>query len=84
MTPNLHLFELVDASASGIQSYSPFCLKVNRALIARGLPYERHHLSRPNAHDLTPMRQVPVLVIGDPKSAEREVLGRHAGARASS
>jgi glutathione S-transferase len=74
MTPNLHLFELVDASASGIQSYSPFCLKVNRALIARGLPYERHHLARPNAHDLTPMRQVPVLVIGDPKSAEREIL----------
>lgn len=74
MTPNLHLFELIDASPAGLQSYSPFCLKVNRALIARGLPYQRHHLPRPGAHDLTPMRQVPVLVIGDPKSAAREIL----------
>ncbi len=39
----LVLCELADASAYGVESFSPFCLKVHRALQAAGLSYERRH-----------------------------------------
>jgi glutathione S-transferase len=73
--PDLHLFELADpGDPGGVESYSPFCLKVNRALQMRGLSYQRHHLDRPDAHGLTETGQVPVLVIGDPRFPDREVI----------
>lgn len=63
--PALHLFELAESPFAGPESLSPFCLKANRALRARGLSYTRHHLTRPDGHRFTAeRRQVPVLVVG--------------------
>jgi glutathione S-transferase len=63
---NLTLLELEDAMKYGVESLSPFCLKVHRALIAAGLDYERRHGDRPSAHrDHNRLGQVPVLLIDD-------------------
>ena len=60
---SLVLCELADASAFGIPSFSPFCLKIHAALRLAGLPYTRRHASRPDAHKaLNPTGQVPVLL----------------------
>lgn len=61
-SPHLVLQELADASAHGVESFSPFCLKVHRALRAAGLPYERAHAARPGQHN-GPTGQVPVLKV---------------------
>ncbi len=72
--PALHLFELADPGLPRHESYSPFCLKVNRALKVRQLRFERHPMPRPDAHGLTKVGQVPVLVIGEPGSIGAEVV----------
>lgn len=60
---SLVLCELADASAFGIPSFSPFCLKIHAALRIAGLPYARRMAGRPAAHQaLNPTGQVPVLV----------------------
>lgn len=74
MPQSLHLYELADPQLPRHESYSPFCLKVNRALKVRGLRYTRHHLDRPNAHGLTRPGQVPVLVIGELDAENREIV----------
>jgi glutathione S-transferase len=68
MNPNapIVLCELAPTSDPSLESFSPFCLKVHRALKAAALPYERRHGSRPNAFKaLNPSAQVPVLLLGD-------------------
>ncbi|MCP3141852.1 glutathione S-transferase family protein [Pyxidicoccus xibeiensis] len=64
--PTLTLLELADAALPGHESYSPFCLKVHRALKYAGLPYTRACAANPAAHRAhNPTRQVPVLLVGD-------------------
>jgi glutathione S-transferase len=68
MKPNapIVLCELESTSDPSLESYSPFCLKVHRALKAAALPYERRHATRPAAFEsLNPAAQVPVLLVGD-------------------
>jgi len=52
--------------AHGIESLSPFCLKIHRALKWHGLQYERRHAMRPSGHiKINPRGQVPALLIDD-------------------
>jgi glutathione S-transferase len=65
-SPALVLCELEDSGIPGLESLSPFCLKVHRALKLAGLPYTRRHGAMPRdfrAH--SPTGQVPVLLVGD-------------------
>ncbi len=63
--PKLLLCELGETEIATLQSYSPFCLKVHRALGAVGLEYTSRH-DRPDAFkSLNPAGQVPVLLVGD-------------------
>jgi glutathione S-transferase len=62
--PELVLCELVDPGIPGVESHSPFCIKVHRALRAAGLAYERRFADRPDAYaKYNPTRQVPVLLV---------------------
>jgi glutathione S-transferase len=88
--PKIVLCELADASVHGVESHSPFCLKVHRALRAAGLAYERRHASRPDAFArYNPAGQVPVLLVGDEPVADstnilariEEIAGPIGGAR---
>lgn len=76
--PALTLCELADPAVAGFESYSPFCLKVHRAMRAAGLPYVRRHAPRPATFGhLNPARQVPVLLVGDePVSDSTVILAR--------
>src|SRR5271167_2581053 len=76
--PSLVLCELADASADGVESYSPFCLKVHRALRAAGLAYERRHGTRPDSFaSLNPAGQVPVLLVdGEPVADSTRIVKR--------
>ena len=69
--PRLTLCELRDASAHGVESHSPFCLKTHRVLGALGLSYERRHFAHPGQLGaLNPLGQVPVLLIGEEAVAD--------------
>ena len=72
---HLILCELADASADGVESYSPFCLKVHRTLRALGLPYERR-AGRPDSYaEYNPAKQVPVLLVdGAPFADSTNIL----------
>src|SRR4051812_35813506 len=74
----LVLCELADPGIDGVESYSPFCLKVHRALRAAGLAYERRHATRPDAYkELNPTKQVPVLLVdGVPVADSTRILQR--------
>lgn len=62
----LTLLETPDPNLPTHESYSPFCLKVHRALRANGLAYERRAAGRPDAwRQFNPTGQVPVLLVGD-------------------
>jgi glutathione S-transferase len=75
-TPALELCELADASAFGLSSLSPFCLKVHCALHVAGLPYARRHGKMPSAHRaVNPAAQVPVLLVdGAPIADSTRIL----------
>jgi glutathione S-transferase len=63
-SPKLVLCELPDPNLAGFESYSPFCLKVHRALRLCALPYERRFAADPGAFKhLNPAGQVPVLLV---------------------
>jgi glutathione S-transferase len=63
-TPELVLCELERPALPGLESFSPFCLKVHRGLRAAGLPYRSRHADRPAAHRaLNATGQVPVLLL---------------------
>jgi glutathione S-transferase len=76
--PSLVLCELADPGIDGLESYSPFCLKVHRALRVAGLPYERRHGGRPDAFKAyNPRSQVPVLLVdGAPVCDSTAILER--------
>ncbi|MFB1482648.1 glutathione S-transferase family protein [Corallococcus sp. RDP092CA] len=62
----LTLLELADPGLPGLESYSPYCLKVHRALKYAGLPYARGCADNPAAHRKhNPTGQVPVLRVGE-------------------
>lgn len=62
----LVLCELGETEAPGLESYSPFCLKVHRALRAAGLAYSSRRGRMPSDfRSLNPTAQVPVLLVGD-------------------
>ncbi|HEY0134656.1 MAG TPA: glutathione S-transferase family protein [Nannocystis sp.] len=62
--PSLVLCELDRTDLPGLESYSPFCLKVHRALKSAGLPYTSRHGAHPGAHgDVSKNGQVPVLLL---------------------
>ncbi len=62
--PKLELCELGRPSLPGHESYSPYCLKVHRALKSAGLPYTSRHGSHPGAHRaVSKSGQVPVLLV---------------------
>jgi glutathione S-transferase len=64
--PPLTLLELANPRLPGFESYSPFCLKVHRALKYAGLPYTRACAGNPSGHRAhNPTGQVPVLLVGD-------------------
>ena len=76
-TPTLTLCELGDATPHGVESYSPFCLKVHRALRLAGLSYQRRHGAPHSFRDLNPAGQVPVLLVGDtPVADSTRILAR--------
>jgi glutathione S-transferase len=76
--PTLILCELADTGIESVDSYSPFCLKIHRALRAAGLRYERRLGNHPgDFKHLNPTGQVPVLLIdGEPVSDSTQILKR--------
>ncbi len=77
-TNELVLCELRDTGRCELESFSPFCVKVHRALRAAGLRYERRHADRPDAHrEHNPTGQVPVLLVdGVPVADSTRILAR--------
>lgn len=63
--PQIVLCELGTTTSPGLQSYSPFCLKVHRALIVAGLAYESRHGAPASFREHNPAGQVPVLLVDD-------------------
>jgi glutathione S-transferase len=75
-SPHLILCELGVPDEAHVESHSPFCLKVHRALRAAGLPYERRHGVHPGVHKQHNARgQVPVLIVdGTPIADSTEIV----------
>lgn len=65
LLPRLFLCELNDPGIPGVESLSPFCLKVHRGLKYLGLPYERLYGMPGSFQMLYPTGQVPVMLIGE-------------------
>ncbi|MBZ4423013.1 glutathione S-transferase family protein [Myxococcus sp. RHSTA-1-4] len=76
--PSLTLLELADPGLPGLESYSPFCLKVHRALKYAGLPYTRACAGNPASHRAhNPTGQVPVLLVdGEAVPDSTNILAR--------
>jgi glutathione S-transferase len=75
--PKIVLCELGETTIPGLQSYSPFCLKVHRALGIAGLAYESRHGAPAHFRDLNPAGQVPVLLVdGEPFADSTRILAR--------
>ena len=61
---NIVLCENLKPTTDAIETYSPFCLKVHRALDAAGLSYTTRHSPRPDGFKAyNPVGQVPVLLV---------------------
>lgn len=63
--PKIVLCELGETGIANVQSYSPFCLKVHRALGLAGLEYASRHGAPRDFRALNPVEQVPVLLVDD-------------------
>ncbi len=64
--PVLVLCEFPEAGIAGVDSFSPFCAKVIRALRAAGLPYASRRAPGPHAFKaLNPTGQLPILLVDD-------------------
>ena len=73
-SPELVLCEL-QPDTFGIESLSPYCIKVHRALKYHGLSYERRYAKRPSEHKEHPLGQVPVLLVdGKPVPDSSQIL----------
>jgi glutathione S-transferase len=77
-TNQLVLCELQDTGTVEVESWSPFCLKVHRALRAAGLRYTRQLSDRPDAwRRYSVTGQVPVLLVdGEPVADSTRILAR--------
>lgn len=65
-TPNLVLLEFVALTLPRHESYSPFCMKVHRALRYAGLAYERREAGPPEqVLARNPKGQLPILLVDD-------------------
>lgn len=76
--PTLVLCELDRPSLPRHESYSPYCIKVHRALRAAGLRYTSRHGQSPSAHrDVSKLDQVPILLVdGQPITDSTRILAR--------
>jgi glutathione S-transferase len=63
--PKIVLCELGETGIDNVQSYSPFCLKVHRALGLARLDYTSRHGSPRDVGALNPAHQVPILLVDD-------------------
>jgi glutathione S-transferase len=63
--PKIVLCEMPPTGIENVQSYSPFCLKVHRALGATGLEYTSKHGIPRDFASLNPLQQLPVLVVDE-------------------
>ena len=63
--PKIVLCELGETGIPNVQSYSPFCLKVHRALGLAGLPYTSRRGAPRDFRALNTALQVPVLIVDD-------------------
>lgn len=61
--PKIVLCEMGETGLAGVQSWSPFCLKVHRALAYAGLAYESRRGSPRDFLRLNPAGQLPVLLV---------------------
>ncbi len=62
----LTVLEIEQLTLPAHESYSPFCVKVHRALRGNGLAYTRRTGSRPDAwRSFNPQGQVPVLLVDE-------------------
>ena len=68
--PKIVLCELGETGIDNVQSYSPFCLKVHRALELAGLEYTSRRGAPGDFRALNPRAQVPVLLVGDEAIAD--------------
>lgn len=76
--PPLTVCELADPGIAGVESFSPFCVKVHRALAVAGFPYQRRFGSQPATFkNLNPRSQVPVLISGDDAVADSTEILKH-------
>lgn len=75
---SLVLCELGESGIPGVESHSPFCLKVHRALALARLPYTSRRVASPMAlGKLNPAKQVPVLLVdGVPVFDSTRILAR--------
>ena len=63
---HLTLCEVAHTGLDHLESFSPFCLKVHRALRYAGLAYDSEHGKHPGSFKHhNPAGQVPVLLVGD-------------------
>lgn len=76
--PSLTLIELADPGLPSHESYSPFCLKVHRALRLLDLPYTRRNEHDPRRlRPFNPKGQAPVLLVGDePVADSTDIVAR--------
>jgi glutathione S-transferase len=73
----LTLCEFNDPGLPGLESFSPFCVKVHRALRAADLPYTRRHGEHPGVFKrLNPQEQLPILLVGDEPIADSTAILR--------
>lgn len=63
--PKIVLCELGETGIANVQSYSPFCLKVHRALGLAGLEYTSRRGAPRDFRVLNALEQVPVLLVDD-------------------
>jgi glutathione S-transferase len=63
--PKIVLFEMGETGIESVQSYSPFCLKVHRALGGTGLAYTSERTSPHDVGKLNPALQLPILQVDD-------------------
>lgn len=75
---DLELCELAETKLEGLESYSPFCLKVHRTLRVAGLTYTRRHGRHPGVFkSLNPTGQVPILLVdGEPVCDSTAIVRR--------
>ena len=65
VVPDLTLLEMTGTPFADLESWSPFCVKVNRALQFHGLAYARRAVDRPVLKQHNPQVQWPALLVGD-------------------